>query len=330
MIYSCAYPIYHTFIVDSLERIEYTVSVDGVDIYRGMLYPKNLKPLRIDLSTIFREYLSTNYEDKISDITGIEYTYEIKEFEVSEDGVADSTKYKVKYDYNLDYISELPNTDCLAEPIVKDVDINQHLFMSGYSIDSTYGYIYSVNGLDVVKKNLSPSNKISMLNLNLKDLSIKPGDRLNIKFHSNGKILNDFNYRVINPCNNRYVLHYVNTKGGLDGMLCSGKAELKYGSKSTEVAINDSYLDRKQFSHLPISSKITKSYTLNTGILTDERAALIYNVIDSPKVWIEDINEGTITACIITENNKTVKTYKNDKIVSYSISLEESQKYIRK
>lgn len=332
MIYSTAYPIYYTIKVETLNKIEYNIKHNNKEIYKGVLYPIDLKPLQIDISPILREYLDTNYENKISNNTKIvNDVNKIAEFTVSNTEDEDDHKtIIVKYDYNYDYITELPNTDYINEPILQEVDSRQHLFICGYSIDSNYSYGYAINNTNIIKNDLKPIMATSMINLNLRDLNLRAGDNLHIKYYKENKIFKEFIYKVIGQCKNRYVIHYVNTKGGLDSLICSGKSEIRYSGKNTEVEYNDSYTDRKQFSNLPIVSRVTKGYSLNTGIIPDDRAELIYNLMDSPKIWVEDLETNTITAGMITDKSKVVKNYKNNKIVSYNINIEENQKYLRK
>lgn len=364
MVYSCAYPININFMAtdQSGAPIDYTdVKVD-YEIWReeqgamwlvhsGTLFGGNTEPPAIDVSNIVADYLSHAYESSawgspMQDVPGSGAEATIAKFIVRSvylDGVVEFTAI---YNYNTDYLSQYPDAMCLADPISTEVDPRQYLTLSSYNVDGddtveiTWGagrhvlkfadhiLKFGDDVLTVGSPDIGSSVKSSVYHFiaeKLSDYDVAPGDKIAVS--NNGVVLN---FNVVTPCHSRFVIYYVNKLGGLDSLLCNGKATESWNPTHENIRVYDNRLDRRDFQAKRVMSEIEKRYELNSPILTDEGAAKIDNLIYSPKVWVHDLDKDTVTACLISDTSYTVKSFRNDRKVQYTINLYESQKYLRK
>lgn len=337
MIHTCHYPIKHTFIADEkapLFGVEYTISLNGVTIYSGRVYPYDGDDTAtIDISDICRELLDTFYEKLIDRVTGVyqmpsgvmtngsRLINPINRFIVHQDEV--ETSYLVAYDYNTDYVLERPYGRNLNDPILLEADPRQRLFASGYNIAGIDSYSYQVNGLPPLDYSIT-SQTFNLLALDLNDISLSPGDSVTMTSNGVSSI-----YKIVPECHNRFALYYVNKYGGLDSLLCSGKAVEAFNSKYTPFRQYSDRTVRTGFADVKLGQEIEKRYALNTGLLNDDGASKIDHLIYSPKVWIHDLEKDTITSCLIEDSSYTVKNYRNDRVVQYAINVSESQVYLR-
>lgn len=202
----------------------------------------------------------------------------------------DGTSYQVAYNYNTDYVLEIENGAVVNFPVTYDVDPRMYIGQS----------IMSDSGISATHNRMSGS----------------PGTIIKI---------GNYDFRLTKECKNRYALYYVNEYGGIDYLLCSGKVVDKYNTKRTEAKLYADMSDRKTFSTKRIYQDVSKRYELNTGWMQDDRAANIHHLIYSPKIWIHSLETDTITACNIDDTAYTIRNYKNDKLLNYTINLTESK-----
>ena len=138
--------------------------------------------------------------------------------------------------------------------------------------------------------------------------------------------IEDF-FHVVESCA-RYCLYYVNSYGGWDWLLILGK------SIETDAAARTT-IERRSPSALAagnvrargvevIQAEVTKHLELHTHYLTDFQAARMHNLLNSPDVWVHDLEKNTIYPAVIRDGDCVHKTYKNQDhhLVSYQIDLD--------
>lgn len=324
MSYSLAQPIYHTF--DS-GVTNYTVQfyngTEYLTIFTGKIdLITEDGTVDIDFSDLFAQYIDVFYEHIDFNVTGIQalpQVNNIKSFQnfVVSDGV-NREDYNVRYNYNTDYISEIPDGERINDPIDNRIDPRQLLLSSAYNVAD---YAWSLNG--EIQGAVAPASRaeVNLYSIRLRDIDLAPGDIVSDYYH---------NYRVVTECPHRYALYYVNKKGGLDSLLCYGRQVESWQSDRTQVRLYADRSNRKTFENQYIYQEIDKQYQLNTGLLSDDNARKIDNLIYSPKVFIHDLQEDTITSCVITDNSYTMKSRRNDARVFYTINVQESKPYKRR
>lgn len=287
--FNIGYKINSPLSPDPDNGIEYIISLEGNEIYKGRVY---LPFTEIDISDICREYLIPNYEDII--VSGGLVENSVATFTVTPGGT-----YQVCYNYNTDYELETATGTILNAPI-NDVVDPRMLVGTSTLTDA---------GISVVHSN--PTGNV--------------GSTITV---------GGFRYRIVAPCPNRYAIYYVNKNGGIDYLLCSGRSVNRWRSSRTEGRMYANRNSRTTFENTRLYQDITKSYELNTGfILDDDLADKISHLFAANKIWIHNLDEDTITACLISDSSYSEQSYSYDRdtvLINYSFTIEESKLYIRK
>lgn len=122
-----------------------------------------------------------------------------------------------------------------------------------------------------------------------------------------------------------YALYYVNRYGALDNFLIEGNVRKisniyregftrGYVNKSNEKMINQ--------------ESITTAWEMSTGWLTDEQSeTLATHLLESPKVWISNLNDGTTIPVVLTDSTVEHKKFRNGhQLNRYDIKVESANK----
>lgn len=326
-------PIWHTFDNTVANQIDYDVLIGGKVIYSGVILPYNAgdRTVRFDMSVIFRSYLDTFYENIINNnvITSMPVVDNIATIQTfiidsaMNEGGGVPVSYTVVYDYNTSYVSDIGNVRYLNDPIENLVDPRQKVFVTGYNLTGAQAYTASVNGAQTSTVTLT-SSQFQMYPIVVGDIA-DVGDTLTVAMTG----ANSNMYKVVAPCRNRFCLYYVNKHGGLDALLTTGRSVESWSPTQTDVRLYNDRGNRLDWEQKRINQDIEHRFTLNTGLLSNENAKKIDNLIYSPKVFIHDLEENTITSCLITNTSYTVAEHPYD-LVQYTISIKYSQKEFRK
>ncbi len=332
MAYSTGYPTIHTFSSDGSSAIEYSISIGTTEVYQGKILPYNTASatIDIDIAPICAEYLDTFYEDMNLDSTNIAAMPtsglfgSMNTFTVNVEDV--TTNYPIVYDYNTDHEQPLADIRYLNDPIDDKVDPRQRIFTSGYNTTGSQVYTYQVNTGNAVSVSITNTSNIHLRTVNLHTLGLSVNDTITMGMTGYGTNT----YTVVRPCRNRFALYYVNKYGGLDALLCSGRSIESWSPTRTDVTLYDDRLNRRDWQQKRIYSEQDHQFQLNTGWLTDTNARKIDHLIYSPKVWLHDLEDDTITSCLITDTNYSVKERRYDTVVQYVVNVKLSQKEIRR
>ncbi len=328
MIYSVNYPIIYELPTPVVGRLyEYRINYGTTeDLFVGRVIG-NGGGTQIDISRILQKFTDVCYYDKIYSLQDVMYFNTLNDEHnnsyfsviVIDMNTGVRTPFDVMYNYNTDYINQYPYTLLLNDPITNKVDRRQRINLSSFGLADQS---YLINGVEQGTGTVE-INSFGNINLNIDSLNVVNGDTITLKA---GYL--SYDYKVVEGCSD-YVIHYVNKLGGLDSLICEGKSIINRQAQYTDVLLNTiniyhSRQIRNDFDNTRLQAYITKSYQLNTPILTLEESKKMDNLIFSPKVWIEDLNTKTITACLVRDTQITGK-WKRDGIIQYQINLEESQ-----
>lgn len=129
-----------------------------------------------------------------------------------------------------------------------------------------------------------------------------------------------------------YVLHYVNAYGGWDSLLIRG------GWRMTDTLTR--YNHGKAYDNSQVSNRgdvnylnnVARTWTLNTGWMTDEASGKVHHLTESTLVYLEDIQAGQLLPVTVTDTSLTYKTYKSEgrRLVSHQITVALSSTIKRK
>ena len=133
-------------------------------------------------------------------------------------------------------------------------------------------------------------------------------------------------YKVTDKCP-EFCLYYKNPFGGYDSLLLEGKCRRnRAGSRDTFVADYDNRKGQRET--WTFQNEVTESYTLNTGFLTNEESDRMPYLLDSPDVYLVDLNHATtyIPVTIATDSYQVKKFSRGDGMVNYTFDVVVSQK----
>jgi hypothetical protein len=127
-------------------------------------------------------------------------------------------------------------------------------------------------------------------------------------------------------------LYYVNAYGGWDQFLLEGNdmeadeltryiREVEYDNNQLVNRGTDNYV-----------SEISKTWTLHSGLLTDDQASRMHHLLNSQMVFLCHISSGDMIPVIMKTNTCEYKTFKNQgrRMVEYTMEVGLAQNRIRR
>lgn len=345
-VYSVGYPIYHKFkgtngAGELYKEITYEIgeSINGVftPFFNGRLVPYE-DDVTIDISNVMRDRVNSNYEpllDANDETASVPYdsindTWTIRRFivrSVWNTGIGDAA-YDAIYSCNTNFRQPLLDWGFLNDPIDVYVDPRQLLIQTAYNRTGEISYRGMIDNTILGTSSLT-SNVVqyNAFDLNSREYINVGGKVTSTTIIGNNTLSYEFN--VVEPCDNRFVLYYVNKLGGLDHMVCVGKDVESWTGVRTDVRLYDDRLNMRDWQQKRIWSDIDHLYEMNTGLLPSENARKIDHLIHSPKAFIHDLKTGEIESCLIDTNSISTKTWRYDKLVQFTFHVKTSQKQIR-
>ena len=143
--------------------------------------------------------------------------------------------------------------------------------------------------------------------------------------------INGKTWEVVTDCR-EWVVYYVNAYGGWDSLLIEGNTietdslkrhtrEMEYDNRSIQNRGTQNYLN-----------EITKSYTLHTSWMSDAESLRMHHLLNSPEVYLFNINTGDMFPVTLNNTTTEFKTYKNNggRLVNYTIDATLAQDRIRR
>lgn len=126
----------------------------------------------------------------------------------------------------------------------------------------------------------------------------------------------------------RYCLYYANALGGLDSFLVQGKTVRtdaitrgEYTRRGVSEALSGGVLERGR---TILGTSIRQHLEMHTHWLTDDEAGHMWHLLESPAVWVHDLEEDIIYPAVLTGREHRFKTYRGEggHLVSYQIDLD--------
>ena len=143
--------------------------------------------------------------------------------------------------------------------------------------------------------------------------------------------INGKTWEVVTDCR-EWVVYYVNAYGGWDSLLIEGNSiekdslkrytrEMEYDNRSVQNRGTQNYVN-----------EITKSYTLHTSWMSDAESLRMHHLLNSPEVYLFNINTGDMIPVVLNNTTTEFKTYKNNggRLVNYTIDATLAQERIRR
>lgn len=221
-------------------------------------------------------------------------------------------------DWSYDYGATPSDLSC---PINGRVDDRMFILFSGLDMASLSASYHKTTGTSSSRSVTLPSNPASGTGA-FKANALTNVDRITIKSRT---------YYLAGSCF-KYALYYVNAYGGWDQFLIEGNdieadaitryiREVEYDNTLIVNRGKDNYVN-----------EVTKSWTLHSGLLTDDQASRMHHLLNSPLVYLCQISTGNMIPVIIKTDTCEYKTYKNqgNRMFDYTMQVEIAQNRIRR
>ena len=209
----------------------------------------------------------------------------------------------------------------LSCPINGRVDDRMFILFSGKEMSSLSASYHRTSGSSTSRSVTLPTTPTTGTGAFKAD-AVSGVDRITIKSRV---------YYPVGSCY-KYALYYVNAFGGWDQFLLEGNdmevdevvryiREVEYDNTSIVNRGMDNYVN-----------EVKKSWTLHSGLLTDDQASRMHHLINSPLVYLCHISSGDMIPVIMKTNTCEYKTFKNQgrRMVEYTLEVELAQNRIRR
>jgi hypothetical protein len=336
-----AAPIWKDYYVTLLENatsnatgVQYRITVAGTTIFQGRAFRRpNETSIRARINDICADYLGhLFYLDQNS---GLKYraTFLVQTYSGSNTWTTvDTVEFLNDWSYDRHFN---PATDGLCFPIDREVDPRQLIIQSRYSGSTVSATLTFLDGSTITV--VLPVNRLV------------PGD-FNLDFNNDfAVVLEDYDgsvvldlsdytglasvtigsttYNVVQNTCNRYALYYINAYGGWDPYLIQGKStqhdDIAHNTRLVEYD-NSQEAARGIFEYV---NELQRNYTLLTRWMNDAESARVHHLLESPLVYLHDLETGDMVAVILTGEECPFKNYNNSghKLVNYTIEARVAQ-----
>ena len=231
-----------------------------------------------------------------------------------------------------------PSTMGMSFPITGRVDIRQRITQTRYTNTSvTAVATYDGGGTQNVSLNVITSTDFSAY---WNALSAAGKGRVEFPCSTyatyGGKTLKSVTiglttYTIVDKCH-RYALYYKNPFGGYDSLLIEGNAR-KRRAVSRDTFTADYNNARKTREEWDFQNENTETWTLHTGLLTDEESARMPYLLESTDVYFVDLaNPSVYIPAVIATDSYDIQTYKSNgrTMTDYAFDVRIAQKQYRR
>lgn len=244
---------------------------------------------------------------------------------------SDSSAFVFAYDYNTDGISDIGDYRLNSDPIKNNIRKGQYVTASYYDLQCNISKALSVkvNGGQVVGE--TSQNRHIQYWVDTTLLDVNEGDTLSISITRPDGAIDEVEYNVEPDCY-RYALYYLNKFGAVDTLLIEGAVTESYSND--RFMINNHYDRSEPMNHQyqVIQNTALKSYTLNTGDLSDAQSKKMDHLMLSPKIWLHDLEDEIIYAAYISNPSYAVnkRSVNNETYNNYTFDITIAQDIIRR
>lgn len=295
-------------------------SANSISLYQGVAHAKpGESSVKIRVNDICADYL-VNALPTLTDRTFTSFA--LPSFVVQKySGGSWSTIETIQFynDWSYDYGF---NSDVLSYPINGRVTADMFILHSQKNITASQSATYTKsNGTSTAKMiTISPTPNDGTCVYDAG--AVSDTIRINIGLTT---------YHVVDGCH-KYALYYVNAFGGWDQFLLEGNdMEMDEVTRHIrEVEYSNTLLVNRGMDNYV--NEIDKSFTLNSGLLTDAQASRMHHLLNSPLVYLCEISTGNMIPVIMKTNTCEYKTFSNqgNKMFNYTMQVEIAQNRIRR
>lgn len=280
LLYSTA-PVWveNTLTISNTDSTTLNVSLENIgQVYSKTLFrAPNSNDINIDINRILESYLGA------SDLStsGISRRALVATLSTPQDfttvGIINDWSYELRDSYKI-----------LSNPINRTVALGQYFPMTLFCPDN------STSSIPVRKPGGSSTSYSVSGQYNIEDVMI-PIDTCGT-WTINGKT-----YETIDS---KYVLYYYNKLGGWDSLPVAGVVIPEHEYERSTVGV-------KRLTTLDYNVLGNKKYELHTGILMDDQAKEVDNLVGSVKLYLQDTSNSTLIPVRVIDDSVQIKSYKN-------------------
>lgn len=333
-----ALPIWKDYEVNlgNVESADYTIrtGVNDADIiYSGKAWRKpGEADCKIIINDIIADYLGQSFPSGAPFITGLYSCNAIRTFYVFKGSTQVGSGLEFFYDYSYNYLLPMLAPYSMAEPIDGVIDVRMPLIRTMRVTPTDATYFELENSFD-------KSFDMSFDVINEVTTSIVgQGNYVRVTTNADAghgiTFSNQYEhttYVFADTCA-KWALYYVNEYGGWDSLVMQGgwsQTDNYTRHKAKRFYMNGDNQNRGTYNY---ANEVGVTYSLRTGLLTDDQASRMHHLIGSTQVFIMDLESGWAYPVIITDNSCEYKTYKNggNKFVQYTINVEIAKDHTRR
>ena len=313
----------HTVDLGNNDSIEFYITKDGTEIYRGRAYKRpGENTIYVTVNDIIAAHLNFLPAAGI-DITqnaavplpfaATFHTY------IAGDTIKDVSYFLLDLSYNEDQAAKLSTEDWDGEDIsLRDPVID--LWPERLPL------LYAVP--DAWQITLYPGEDDQVLNLAKAGVFvIVPEFSDNFTF-SDDTLGHDVTFKRKSYCGGDFALVYFNAFGGIDCLVCDGRAvhSRSYDKRTiAKVADNTAAgINPDKRSRVNYATDAADRWQLSTPFLTDAQAAKMHHLLGSREVWLSLPGTTTFLPVVITDSECVDKTQRNQDggMVAYTLNVE--------
>lgn len=128
----------------------------------------------------------------------------------------------------------------------------------------------------------------------------------------------------------RYALYYVNAYGGWDQLLMDGGVETTAWERDT-IRTDYDNAEAEAVGERNWRTGVQRSWSLRTGVLTDDQAALMHHVTGSAQAFLYDMEEDVMMPVVMTDSAVEERTYRHGRRkIEYTVGCRLAQAEIRR
>lgn len=252
--------------------------------------------------------------------------------------VGGTTKDNNTFYNNWSYDPSFTTSMALSDPVKKEVDPRQHVLYStlpAASVTATLYYKDGTTGTVVIpiagsadfnndfNEDFSTIDGTKVGGCAVLDLSAFTGlDRVKI-----GKVT----YKVVEKCP-EWAVYYVNAYGGWDHLLVEGNVSRREAvARKTSKQDYDNSLPAARGTRNYLA-EITPTWTLNTGILSDDESSRMPHLLNSVEVYLCELGTGRMHPVVLTDTEHALQTFKSNgrRVNEYTFTAQLAQERIRR
>lgn len=309
------------------EPQKFRIRANGQTVYSGKAFPKpGVSQVEVYLSDVAANYVKINkpwfaYHDQI--------TLDVNPVKFYLDGYANGawgniTDTDIFYDWTYDKdraFNQAPGP--LALPITGRMCDGMTLTFSAYQQPSAYRLdLYMANGTYLMY--LTPNSVAGEVYPYSGTLNYHVGKILEVASQTGIVDVLGVRYTIVPACH-RFALYYLNEIGGWDFLLIEGNHRIADNVTrwNREPVYNNSLEERGKVTY---AEEIVRRYTLYTGPLTDDESSRMHHLLNSPDVWLLDMESGHYIPVTLTNTESPYKSFVSEgrTMYVYEITAETS------